>query len=347
MEPTSDARPSQPTGPSRPPRAGLPRRLGLRLGVLALRATLLVSPRPAALLLRRLFASGGAATARGLARHDPGGVDVSRDVPYGPGSDCVLDLYRPRGADGALPIVVWVHGGGWLGGAKEELSGFFALIAAHGYAVAAPRYSLAPEHPYPAALGQIVRALSHLTAHAGPLGVDPSRIVIGGDSAGAQLAAQTAAVVTTPGYAEAVAVAPAIAPRALRGAVLACGAYDLALLRQGSTLARSAATAILWTYSGHRAFERDARFALASVADHLSPAFPPALVTVGNADPLRGHSTVLAERLREYGVEVDALFFSDDHEPALGHEYQFDLDSEAGQQFLQRLIAFLGRRLAA
>jgi acetyl esterase/lipase len=328
-------------------RIGLHRRLALRLGLLAIRATLLVSPRPAAALLRRLFAYGGAATARGLARHDPGGVDVRRDERYGAGADSVLDVYRPAGREEALPLVVWIHGGGWLAGSKEELAGFFRLIAARGHAVAAPRYSLAPKHPYPTALRQVMEALAYLSAHAERLGVDPGLIVIAGDSAGAQLAAQTAALVTTPGYAEAVGVPATIAPEQLRGVALACGAYDLSLLTEGSGLGQSMATAILWSYSGHRGFQRDESFAMASVADHLSSGFPPALVTVGNADPLRAHSIVLGRRLRELGVPVDALFFPDDHQPPLGHEYQFDLDTEAGRRFLERLTAFLARRLRA
>ncbi len=54
----------------------------------------------------------------------------------------------------------------------------------------------------------------------------------------------------------------------------------------------------------------------------------------------------LVERLRAQGVEVEALFFPDDHQPPLHHEYQFDLDSPAGRLFLDRLLAFLRRRLA-
>jgi acetyl esterase/lipase len=322
------------------------RRPALRLAVLATRATLLVSPRPAALILRRLFAAGGAATARGLAGHDPGGVDVRRDERYGVGEDAVVDLYRPEGVGAGLPLVVWIHGGGWLGGSKEELAGFFELIAARGYAVAAPRYSLAPEHPYPTALRQVMEAVAYLSAHAERLGVDSSRMVIGGDSAGAQLAAQAAALVTTPGYAEAVDVAAPIPSERLRGVVLACGAYDLSQLPRRRGLTRSIAAAVLWAYSGHRSFQRDATFALASVADHLTPEFPPALITVGNADPLRAHSLLLAERLRDLGVDVDSLFFPDDHRPPLGHEYQFDLDTDAGQAFLERLTTFLAQRLA-
>ena len=101
---------------------------------------------------------------------------------------------------------------------------------------------------------------------------------------------------------------------------------------------------MLWAYSGRRDFARDPAFALLSVVDHVTSAFPPALVTVGNRDPLRRHSELLVERLRAEALEPDTLFFPADHVPPLGHEYQFDLDTEAGRLFLDRLRAFLARR---
>jgi len=317
---------------------------------LALHATLLVSPRPGALLVRRVFAAGGARTARALARHAPDGVDLLRDERYGPGRGMLLDLYRPVGAEDPLPLVVWFHGGGWVGGSKEELAGWMATIAARGHAVAAPRYGLAPGTRYPAALSEAMAALAHLRRDAGRLGLDADRIVLAGDSAGAQLAAQLAALATTPGYAEQVGVPSTIEPERLRGVVLACGPYDLDLL--GAGRARAATTAdrlvraVLWAWSGRRRYAADRRFATASVVRHLSPAFPPALITVGNADPLRAHSELLAARLAEAGAEVETLFFGPDHRPPLGHEYQFDLDGDAGRRFLARMLDFLARRLA-
>ena len=120
---------------------------------------------------------------------------------------------------------MWVHGGGFLGGSKEELSSYFKLLASHGYTVVAPRYSLAPEHHYPTPTRQVMQALEYLQGNAERLQLDPDRVVIGGDSAGAQIAAQIGALVTTPGYADAVGIAPTITPTQLRGLVLACGQY--------------------------------------------------------------------------------------------------------------------------
>jgi acetyl esterase/lipase len=281
--------------------------------------------------VRRVFTSGGAQFARALDRHAPPDVVALTDERYGDEPDMLLDVFRPAATSGPLPLLLWVHGGGWVGGAKDELAGYFKLVASHGYVVVGPRYSLAPEHRYPTPLRQMMQALGHLQANTGRLQIDPDRIAIGGDSAGAQIAAQLGALVTTPGYAAAVGVAPTITAAQLRGLVLACGPYDLGLTRQASTPAgRRFTKAVFWAYSGTRRYLDDPAFATWSVADHVTRAFPPTLVTVGNADPLRPHSELLVARLRAQGVEPETLFFPDDHHLPLNHEYQFDLDTDAG-----------------
>lgn len=309
-------------------------------------ASLLVSPRPVALLIRKVFAIGGTKTAAALARHAPADVVTLVDERYGGDPDQLLDVYRPAAAGGPRPLVVWVHGGGFVGGAKHEWAGYFKLIASNGYVVVGPRYSLAPEHRYPTPPRQLMQAIGYLRANAARLQIDPDRIALAGDSAGAHIAAQLGALVTTPGYADAVGVAGTLTAGQLRCLVLACGIYDLALTRRASSPAGARfVRAVLWAYSGTRHYLHDPAFATWSVADHLGPGFPPALVTVGNADPLRPHSELLVSALRSHGVEVEAVFYLDDHHPPLHHEYQFDLDTDAGQRFLERLLAFLRQRL--
>jgi acetyl esterase len=312
----------------------------------AVNASLLVSPRPAALLLRRLFAASGARGAEQLARHAPveGTVTSLVDERYGAGPDALLDVHRPATAAEALPLLFWVHGGAFCGGTKDELADYFRLVASRGYVVAAPRYSLAPEHRYPTPVHQTTDALDYLQLNADRLRLDPTRIVLAGDSAGAHIAAQLGALVTTPGYAGAVGVKPTLAPAQLRGLALACGPFDRALAATASTAAgRQFVRIVLWAYSGTRRYLTDPEFASWSVTEHLTPGFPTTLLTVGNADPLRPHSELLAERLRALDVETETLFFPDDHQPPLAHEYQFDLDSGDGRLFLERLLAFLAR----
>jgi acetyl esterase/lipase len=314
----------------------------------AVSASLVFSPRPAALLIRTVFAIGGARTARGLARHAPTDVVGLFDQRYGDENDMLLDVFSPQSVDRPLPLVVWIHGGGWVGGSKEELTNYLKIIASHGYVTVGPRYSLAPEHHYPTPLRQVMQALEYLQARAPSLRIDPDRVVIAGDSAGAQIAAQVGGMVTDAGYARAVGVTPTITATQLRGLVLVCGPYDLALFHQANEPAgQSLVRAMLWAYSGVREYLADPAFGTWSVTDHVSSAFPSTLITVGNADPLRDHSELLAERLGTLGVEVETVFWPDDHQPPLGHQYQFDLDTDSGRQFLESMLTFLRRRFSS
>ncbi len=333
-----------PLGPTA--RQGLVGRAVLWCVLAAVRVSLVFGPRPAALLVRKLFAAGGRRTAAGLARHAPAGVASIVGERYGEDGDMVLDVHRPASADGPLPLLVWIHGGGFVGGAKHELADYLRLVASHGYVVAAPGYSLAPEHRYPTPPRQLMHALAYLQSNAARLGIEPARIALAGDSAGAHIAAQLGAVATTPGYAEAVGIAPTVTAAQLRCLALACGPYDLSLVDRASPAGRLFIEVVLRAYTGTRSFRDDPGSATWSITENVTSNFPPALLTVGNADPLRAHSELLAERLRAAGAEVETLFFPDDHRPPLGHEYQFDLDGEAGRSFLERLLAFLGGRLS-
>ena len=74
---------------------------------------------------------------------------------------------------------------------------------------------------------------------------------------------------------------------------------------------------------------------------YLTPDFPPAFISVGNADPLEKHSKRLTAALTTHDVKVDTLFFPDGYQPPLLHEYQFRLDGPDAQRALARLVAFL------
>jgi len=313
----------------------------LLLGYAALR----VSPWPAALAIRLVFEAGGRQMNAALERYvPPGRVAGVLDEHYDPTDpDARLDVFYPQrlaGGDGSLVTVVWIHGGAFVSGSKEEVRNYVKILAAHGVTGVAVDYSLAPGRSYPTPVRQLNAALAYLAANAPRLHVDATRFVLAGDSAGAQLAAQLADLTTSAGYAHAVGIAPALKREQLAGALLYCGPYaDPARGDRGggSLFLRS----VLWSYSGRRDFRLQPGFGLMFVAEYLSADFPPAFISVGNADPLAPDSYALAASLRGLGVPVETLFFPADHEPRLPHEYQFDLDGAAGQLALSRSLAFL------
>lgn len=103
-------------------------------------------------------------------------------------------LYRPRGAQGGLlPALVWIHGGGHVLGAIDQDDPLLEAIAANlGCLCLSVDWRAAPEHPYPAALDDAWAVLRFAFDEAGPLGIDPRRIAIGGASSGGGVAAALA-----------------------------------------------------------------------------------------------------------------------------------------------------------
>lgn len=129
------------------------------------------------------------------------GVSVSADVTYStiPGyRPLILDLYRPVERSTALPLIIYVHGGGWMNGHTRQsgaFSDFTAVLAdlsARGYVVASLEYRLSKEAPFPAAIDDVRTAMRFLKGNAARYGIDPRRVAIWGGSAGGQLAALAA-----------------------------------------------------------------------------------------------------------------------------------------------------------
>ncbi len=142
--------------------------------------------------------------ALGATRHLPAaqparyGVERVRDVAYASGGAVAhtLDVYRPtRQAPGrALPVVLYLHGGGFRVLSKDSHWALSLAFARRGYLVFTVNYRMAPEHPFPAALEDVCAALVWTHDNAARYGGEPSRIVVAGESAGANLATALAVV---------------------------------------------------------------------------------------------------------------------------------------------------------
>jgi acetyl esterase len=109
----------------------------------------------------------------------------------GPAGDIPVRVYRPLdAASTVLPVLVWFHGGGWVIGSVHESDADCRRLAVDGkFAVVSVEYRLAPEYPFPAAPEDCYAVVAWVAAHAERLHVDPTRLAVGGDSAGGNLAA--------------------------------------------------------------------------------------------------------------------------------------------------------------
>lgn len=120
----------------------------------------------------------------------PAGVKARRDLEYAKVGEkrLLLDLYLPERAKGTLPLLVWIHGGGWQSGSKDQWRPAAPFIV-KGYAVASIEYRLSGEATFPAQIEDCKAAIRWLKANAGTFNIAADRIAVWGASAGGHLAA--------------------------------------------------------------------------------------------------------------------------------------------------------------
>jgi acetyl esterase len=224
-------------------------------------------------------------------------------------------VYRPEGR--APPIVVYLHGGGWLLGSIDSHDLICRQLAnAGGAVVVSVGYRLAPEHRFPAAVDDAVGATRWLSAHGGELGADAARVAVAGDSAGGNLAAV---------------VALEVAPLALQ--LLVYPVTTTALDRgfdmqyEGYFLYRDE---MAWHQELYLRSPEDAsspRVSPLGAPDHS--AAPPAFIVAAECDPLHLQSEAYADRLSAAGVVVELVEYAGMIHGFFGLGMLFDAAAEA------------------
>ena len=292
---------------------------------------------------RQEMEADGAKVNEQVGRHVPTGVASRLDVNYDPADPAaLLDVFYPADAEAqgrALPTVVWVHGGGWISGSKNHVANYLRLVASRGFTVIGVDYPLAPGQAYPAALRQVNKSLAFLKNSPPVATVDATRLFLAGDSAGAQIAAELAGIISEPSYAQAVGLVPGIDRQQLKGILLFCGVYDLEMTFKDLNPRRL--TKIMRAYFADNDFRTVPRFRSFSVLQTITSKFPPIFVTVGNGDKLDGQARRLVEAAKRNNVPVESLLFEANYKPPLGHEYQWQMDLEAAWLALDRSVAFM------
>jgi acetyl esterase len=227
-----------------------------------------------------------------------GGVE-DRTI-QGPDSPIPLRVYTPE-ADGALPILVYFHGGGWVFGDIETHDAMCRIVAdAAGCLVVSVDYRLAPEHKFPAGLEDCIAATRWCAEHGGEIGGDPARLAVGGDSAGGNLAAATAQAARDGG-------GPTLAFQWLIYPAVDFTA-DNASLRDNADGYLLTKAAIDWTLAQYTAGPGEAQDPRASPGlERALAGLPPALVQTAEFDPLRDEGEAYGAALKAAGVPVEII----------------------------------------
>lgn len=247
------------------------------------------------------------------------GVTVNTDIAYStiPGyRPIILDLYRPAQQGKPLPLVIYIHGGGWANGHTRQSGAFsdfpavLADLSARGYVVASLEYRLSKEAPFPAAIDDVRTAIRYLRANAARFGLDGCHVAIWGGSAGGQLAALAALQCgsaptgedkSNPGQSDCV-----------QAGVGWYGVYDFATMPQAIA---GAENAYLDCVKPNCPTDR---IKAASPAAHVDAKDPPMLLIHGTEDKVvpADQSRQLAAALKTAGVPVTLEII-----PGVGHSW--------------------------
>ena len=225
---------------------------------------------------------------------------------YGGGKWERLDVICPKDREEKLlPVLFYIHGGGWIAGNKEARRVYCGKFADSGYIVVNIEYELAPEAQFPVAIGQCIRAVDYILDRAKDYGMDTSRIALGGESAGAFYAAFVAAIAKDKTILKKLGL-PAMRHSEfdVKVNMFNCGAVDLKkMLISGFPNAELMVEA----YTGYsakeiRAGKRDRELDEISPLSYIRSDFPPTFMIYGSWDSLRYNTFEMRQLMETYHI---------------------------------------------
>ena len=271
------------------------------------------------------------------------------DIRYGtqyPNS--YLDVYLSPVEAVKHPTLIYVHGGGYTWGKKEDYSvttsnkgigRFFSGLSRSGYHIVSIDYAFAPEHLYPTPILQLTEAVSFLKSNP-KLGLDLSSVSFGGDSAGGQMIGQFINIQINDDYARELDIPQVLPKDSIKAAVFFSGLLDL----EKFGVTHSKVTDKLFSKCGYAYFNTDRlegnrNCIQASVIEHAASAFPPSFLSDGNTGSFYDQARSFSEKLTRLGVRNELLLHPIER-VKLGHGYE-TADSPQAVETQQRAIDFL------
>ena len=244
----------------------------------------------------------------------PTGVTECRNISYGShGTDNLLDVYYPEGTVGSLPTIVSIHGGGYVYGTKEIYRRYGMDMAKRGFAFVNFNYRRAPKWKFPTPLADTNSVMEWIIQNADRYHLDPNRIIVLGDSAGAQMTSQYAAMQTNPEYGALFGLR--LAKIKICAIGLNCGLYDL------NARAHMPRKGMHKDYFGKISPE-DPRF---RCLESITNAYPPAYITTGVEDFLRDQAEPMYNLLREKDVDAAWRCYGQEGDKKVSHVFHVNI----------------------
>lgn len=275
----------------------------------------------AAETVRKMFGEGDRKRDAGL--KTPADIIRYDDIQYGDIEPKwqMLDVYRPKNAEGKLPVIVSVHGGAWVYGDKDVYQFYCMSLAQRGFAVVNFSYRLSPEYQYPASFEDTSSVCAWILENAEKYGFDTDKIFGVGDSAGAHMLSLFSCALTNPEYA---AVCGYQIPEGFRFQAIAlnCGAFKMEMGPEGELNAQLMKG--LLPKGG-----TDEEFELISSYLHITPDYPPVYIMTCPGDFLKAQPAFIIPVLEENDVQFVYHRFGDKKNP-LAHVFHCNIRSAEG-----------------
>ena len=259
------------------------------------------------------------------------------------------DLYTKLGEK--RPVFVYAHGGGYIFGDKSNgdpnalgISGIIRIVRQlldAGFAVVSTDYVFGPEYRYPAAVVQMNELLAYLKENAVGLGLDMTRVVLGGGSAGGQLMAQVACLHTNPAYAAEMGITPALKPGVIRAVYHGCALLDNERFgRTGSRATDYVFYQMGRAYFGCNVLEGNEQVRQSNVITHVTEDYPASFIRDGNIGTFNAQAHNLADRLAGLGVKTKVLIFDEPGAKRLPHGFD-TLEHQRGYRSTKEMVSFV------
>ncbi len=244
------------------------------------------------------------------------------DIVYGNDEKWhLLDVYCPKQKTREnLPVIVSVHGGGWVYGNKDVYQFYCMSLAQHGFAVVNFTYRLAPEFKFPAVLEDSNKVFHWIFENSGKYGFDTDHIFAVGDSAGAHQLGLYAAICTNPNYAKKFSfqVPKGFVPTAI---AFNCGAYKINITEDPNDLLSK----LMGDFLENGGTEEELK--AICVAEHITEKYPPVFYMTCTGDFMKIQAPILENKLLEKNIPHEFHFYGDsEHE--LGHVFHCNIKKQ-------------------
>lgn len=265
-----------------------------------------------------------------------------------------LDIYQTtESSSEKKPTLIFMHGGGYswgdkAGGDPNTSNSSFentttANFLAQGYNVVQMNYALAPEYPFPVAIKQLNRGLAYLVAHGEEYGLDMTNVVIGGGSAGGNLAGLLVNIQTNPRYGALLDENAAINPDYIKAVIFESSLLDNSQFGvTGSVLTDWIYTHLGRIYLEINELKTDDKIVTPSnVTEYVTENFPPSFISDGNTGSFGEQAFALNEKLTNLGVDAKLNYYSAE-EAILHHGFE-ESGSEQAKETFKNMFDFLSR----